>query len=81
MTDTVTASPPTVADQITSAAIESFDACPDPRLREIMRSLTSHLHAFASEVKLTEAEWTAAVEILTPDGNTIVETFGLGSLR
>ena len=67
MTNTITA--PTVADQITSAAIDSFDACPDPRLREIMRSLVRHLHAFASEVKLTEADWTAAVDILTATGH------------
>ena len=67
MTDTITA--PTVAAEITSAAIDSFDACPDPRLREIMRSLVRHLHAFASEVKLTEADWTAAVDILTATGH------------
>jgi len=69
MTDTLTASAPTVADRITSAAIDSFDTCPDPRLREIMRSLVRHLHAFASEVRLTEAEWTAAVDILTATGH------------
>jgi hydroxyquinol 1,2-dioxygenase len=69
MTDTITASPPTVAAQITTAAIESFDACQNLRLREIMRSLTCHLHAFASEVKLSEAEWTTAVEILTASGH------------
>lgn len=69
MTDTLIASAPTVADKITRAAIDSFDACPDPRLREIMRSLVRHLHAFASEVKLTEADWTAAIDILTATGH------------
>ncbi|HLZ31338.1 MAG TPA: dioxygenase [Chloroflexota bacterium] len=69
MTNTLTASPPTVADAITRAAIDSFDACPDPRLREIMRSLVRHLHAFACEVNLTEADWTAAVDILTATGH------------
>ena len=69
MTDTRTAGAQTVAAEITSAAIDSFDACPDPRLREIMRSLVRHLHAFASEVKLTEAEWTSSVEILTATGH------------
>jgi hydroxyquinol 1,2-dioxygenase len=69
MTDTITASAPTVAAEITRAAIDSFDACSDRRLREIMRSLVRHLHAFASEVKLTEADWTAAVDILTATGH------------
>jgi hydroxyquinol 1,2-dioxygenase len=68
MTDTLTASAPTAAAEITRAAIGSFDSCQDPRLREIMRSLVSHLHAFASEVKLTESEWTRAIDILTATG-------------
>ena len=69
MTDTLTDRAPTAAAEITTAAIDSFDACPDPRLREIMRSLVWHLHAFASEVKLTEAEWTTAIDILTATGH------------
>ena len=32
-------------------------AAGDARLREVMTSLVQHLHAFAREVKLTEAEW------------------------
>lgn len=36
----------------------------DPRLREIMASLVDHLHAFARDVKLTEAEWEAGVDFL-----------------
>ena len=55
MTDTLTDRAPTAAAEITSAAIDSFDACQDPRLREIMRNLVFHLHAFASEVKLTDS--------------------------
>jgi hydroxyquinol 1,2-dioxygenase len=73
MTDTLSARPATSAASITSAAIDSFDACPDPRVREIMRSLVSHLHAFASEVKLTEGEWTAAIDILTATGRITSE--------
>lgn len=69
ISDTRTAGAQTAAAEITTAAIDSFDACPDPRLRELMRSLVRHLHAFASEVKLTEAEWTAALDILTATGH------------
>lgn len=35
-----------------------------PRLAEIMPSLVRHLHAFAREVDLTVAEWTAAVNFV-----------------
>jgi hydroxyquinol 1,2-dioxygenase len=65
---------PTAADQITAAASASFDGCTDPRLREIMRALVCHLHAFASEVHLTEAEWTDAINILTSTGHITSET-------
>lgn len=67
---TATESPPTAgAAAITSAAIASFDHCPDPRLRQILQALVKHLHAFATEVNLTEAEWLKAIEILTQTGH------------
>jgi catechol 1,2-dioxygenase len=55
--------------EITARAVARFDTTPDPRLREIMRALVSHLHAFASEVGLTEEEWGEAIEILTATGH------------
>ena len=57
---------PTAA--ITAKAIASFDGCPDPRLRELMQSFVSHLHAFATEVELGEAEWRSLIELLTATG-------------
>jgi catechol 1,2-dioxygenase len=57
------------AAEITRAAIVSFDGCPDPRLQQIMRSLVRHLHAFATDVNLTEQEWLQAIEILTATGH------------
>ena len=62
------------ADEITAAAVASFDKSSDPRLGEIMRALVRHLHAFATEVHLTEAEWTTAIEILTKTGHLTSET-------
>jgi catechol 1,2-dioxygenase len=53
---------------ITAAAVASFDGCPDPRLHELMQSLVRHLHAFATEVGLTEQEWEAGIRILTETG-------------
>ncbi|MBC7434742.1 MAG: intradiol ring-cleavage dioxygenase [Bdellovibrionales bacterium] len=55
-------------DTITQAVIARFAQTPDPRLKEIMTSLVQHLHAFAREVKLTEAEWMAGIQFLTATG-------------
>ena len=49
--------------------LASFDGTPDPRLRELMRALTTHLHAFVRETRLTEAEWQRAIEFLTATGH------------
>jgi hydroxyquinol 1,2-dioxygenase len=66
MTTTVEKS---AAETITAAAIASFDHTPDPRLRQLLQSLVKHLHAFASEVNLTEDEWLQAINILTATGH------------
>ena len=54
---------------ITQAVIARLAQTPDPRLKQIMTSLVQHLHAFAREVKLTEAEWMAGIEFLTATGH------------
>ena len=66
---TATESRPTSAAAITAAAIASFDNTPDPRLQQIMQALVKHLHAFATEVNLTENEWLQAIQILTATGH------------
>ena len=40
----------------------------NPRLRRVMAALVAHLHAFAKEVELTEAEWAFAIDFLTRAG-------------
>ncbi len=55
-------------DSITQAVIARLAGTPDPRLKEIMTSLVQHLHAFAREVRLTEAEWLQGIEFLTATG-------------
>jgi catechol 1,2-dioxygenase len=40
----------------------------DPRLSEIFTSLVKHLHAFAKEVHLTQAEWEVGIAFLTRTG-------------
>ncbi len=49
--------------------VASFANCPDPRLRQVMKSLTRHLHAFIRDVRLTEQEWNAAIGFLTAAGH------------
>lgn len=56
-------------DTITQAVIARFADTPDPRLKEIVTSLVQHLHAFARDVKLTEAEWFRGIEFLTRVGH------------
>src|SRR4051794_42784 len=53
----------------TDAVVESFAGADDPRLREVMQSLTRHLHAFVREVEPTQAEWTTAIDFLTRVGH------------
>ena len=55
-------------DTITQAVIARHAAARDPRLREVMTSLVQHLHAFAREVKLTEAEWDAGLDFIAECG-------------
>jgi hydroxyquinol 1,2-dioxygenase len=53
---------------ITGAVLQSLAATPDPRLKQVMTSLVTHLHDFVRELRLTEAEWTAAIDFLTATG-------------
>lgn len=60
---------PTTPDDITAAVLASFGECPGERLATVMRSLTTHLHAFVKDVALTEEEWRTAIGILTATGH------------
>lgn len=61
------------AEDLTDEVRRSFDATPDARLREILDSLTRHLHAFVSEVKPTIEEWEQGIEFLTATGKTCTD--------
>ena len=77
-------------DDLTGEVVARLAATPDPRLREVMTALVRHLHAFASEVRLTEEEWFAGVRFLTATGQIsddvrqefilLSDTLGLSSL-
>jgi hydroxyquinol 1,2-dioxygenase len=53
---------------LTEAVTQSMQATADPRLKQVMNSLVTHLHDFAREVSLTEQEWFTAIEFLTRVG-------------
>jgi catechol 1,2-dioxygenase len=53
---------------VTEAALKVMQQTSDPRLREIMTSLVTHLHAFVRETRLTEAEFRDAAGILNEIG-------------
>jgi catechol 1,2-dioxygenase len=55
-------------DTHTAAVLAVMAATPDPRLREIMTALVKHLHAFAQEVRLTDAEFRTGIAKLVAMG-------------
>ena len=59
----------TVETLISEQAVNSFGAAPDARYKQIMQSLVRHLHAFVSDVELTEQEWFEGIRFLTETGH------------
>jgi hydroxyquinol 1,2-dioxygenase len=55
-------------DNITDLAVERWATARDPRTAELLTALVRHLHDFAREVRLTEAEWMAGIQWLTRTG-------------
>src|SRR5688572_16653783 len=68
-------------DTITQAVIARHAAAGDARLVEVMTSLVQHLHAFARDVKLTEAEWAAGLRFLADCGRLSGECGSATSLE
>ncbi len=53
---------------VTARVLASFASSDDARLKTVMSSLVTHLHAFMREVRLSEDEWRAAIAFLTQAG-------------
>jgi hydroxyquinol 1,2-dioxygenase len=60
-------------ENLTQDVLAAFAGTPDPRLRELMTGLVTHLHAFAREVDLTPAEWLAGLKFLDAVGQISTE--------
>ncbi len=56
-------------EQITQNVLDSMAHAPDPRLKQVMSSLVSHLHTFLREVELTQEEWALGIQFLTRTGH------------
>ena len=56
-------------EQITQNVLDSMAHTPELRLKKVMDSLTSHLHAFLREVELTQEEWAVGIQFLTKTGH------------
>ncbi|MGO4854782.1 dioxygenase family protein [Phaeovulum sp. W22_SRMD_FR3] len=54
--------------EVTPAVLKVMEQTSDPRLREIMLSLITHLHGFIRDVRLTETEFQQATRILNTMG-------------
>jgi hydroxyquinol 1,2-dioxygenase len=68
-TQQISAEQVAVEQQLVDTVVASFDKTEDPRLKQLMQSLTRHLHNFLREVRLTEEEWNAAIGFLTAAGH------------
>lgn len=49
-------------------ALARLEGTKNPRLKQVMQSLTRHLFAFIEEVQPTEAEWMQGIQFLTETG-------------
>ncbi len=56
------------AVDIAQAVVDRMADSKDPRFKEVMTSLVTHLHAFAREVGLRPDEWMTAIQFLTATG-------------
>jgi hydroxyquinol 1,2-dioxygenase len=54
---------------ITQAVIGRLASCDNPRLKEVLTSLVTHLHDFVRETRLTDDEWLEGIQFLTDTGH------------
>ncbi len=65
---------PTTPESLLPIVQQAMAATPNPRLRQLMRSLTAHLHQFVLDNRVTEEEFEAAVAFLIGIGQATGET-------
>ena len=55
-------------EDVTRAVLAEMHRTPEPRTKEILAALVTHLHAFVRETRLTEREFQAAIALLNAIG-------------
>src|SRR5246127_3476583 len=68
------------SDDVTPAVLDAMAQADNPRLREIAASFVRHMHAFAREVRLTEAEYDIGVDFLNRIGKAPHDSHNEGIL-
>ncbi|MGE4340507.1 MAG: dioxygenase [Pigmentiphaga sp.] len=65
---------PTTPDSLLPLVVKAMSRTPDPRLSQLMASLTTHLHRFVLDNQVTESEFEAAVDFLIGIGQATNDT-------
>ncbi|WP_439400037.1 dioxygenase (plasmid) [Bradyrhizobium sp. PMVTL-01] len=67
-------------EDVTPNVLKAMSAADNPRLRTVMEAFVRHMHAFAREVKLTEAEYDLGVDFLNRIGQATHDSHNEGIL-
>jgi len=67
-------------EDVTPSVLRAMAATDDARLRTVMEAFVRHMHAFAREVKLTEAEYDLGIDFLNRIGQATHDSHNEGIL-
>jgi catechol 1,2-dioxygenase len=67
-------------EDVTDVVVAAMSRAPNERLRAVMAAFVRHLHEFAREVRLTEAEFEFAIDFLNRIGQATNDTHNEGVL-
>ncbi|AUC95525.1 catechol 1,2-dioxygenase [Bradyrhizobium sp. SK17] len=67
-------------EDVTPTVVRAMSAADNPRLRAVMEAFVRHIHAFACEVKLTEAEYDLGIDFLNRIGQATNDSHNEGIL-
>ena len=69
----------TCQEDVTEAVLDAMRGASNERLVTVMAALVRHMHAFAREVRLTEAEFEFGIDFLNRIGQATNDTHNEGS--
>lgn len=67
-------------EDVTPAVLQAMSGTDNPRLRSVMEAFVRHMHAFASEVMLTETEYDIGIDFLNRIGQATHDSHNEGIL-